>query len=159
MALCLWTHVARARTRQVLWVEADVLRENVDEYKKAHTEAEAAAKAVKAQVLAREQACKPLEEGKTRYEKEVRTAKKKSAEADEERVGYQGPLERAVAEVVRNAIKLVQRLQEILAFAGIESTPELANWLASLYPTKQLVICSYIYQGAACLPSHPVGLF
>ena len=42
---------------------------------------------------------------------------------------------------------------------AMESTPELANWLASLYPTKQLVICSYIYQGAACLPSHPVGLF
>ena len=41
---------------------------------------------------------------------------------------------------------------------AMESTPELANWLASLYPTKQLVICSYIYQGA-CLSSHPVGLF
>ena len=37
---------------------------------------------------------------------------------------------------------------------AMESTPELANWLASLYPSKQLVICSYIYQGATCLSSH-----
>ena len=57
---------------KVLWVEASVLLEKVDEAKSAHAKVEAELKEVKTQVRAKDAACKPLDDAKAKYETSLR---------------------------------------------------------------------------------------
>lgn len=71
---------------KVLWVEASVLLEKVDEAKSAHAKVEAELKEVKTQVRAKDAACKPLDDAKAKYETSLRKIHEQHKQADSERV-------------------------------------------------------------------------